>query len=200
MKQYTEDEIRLKILNEPDAQIEFLTNTDYGSYYKLTLLEDKIKVDFGFDFAFSINFEKEDPLYLKLSDYGKTWKFIDYTYVLNQEYELFKIDERYYYIQGNVLYSKSIFKGITPDTPHGKVLRQADYLKDICDAYYIDDGKLPLNKNNFFEKKDYQIFIATLRYNDKHGLSGGFSSGRGIVRTNNGLKFIGRVDKFGNLK
>ena len=122
------------------------------------------------------------------------------TYVLNQEYDLFKIDEEHYYIKGNVLYRKSIFPSIVRDTPHGKVIRQAEELKDICDGYFIDDGSLPLNKNKLFEKKDYQIFIAALRYNDKHGLSGGFYSGRGIVKTNDGFKFIGRVNKSGELE
>lgn len=196
MKTYTENEIRLKILNEPNVQLEFLTASYPRSCYQITLLEDQIRVDFGY-FQFE---ENKDSLYLKLSDYGKTWKFIEYTYVLNQEYKLFKIDERYDYIEGNVLYSKSIFKGITHDTPHGKVLRQAEELKDICDAYYIDDSSLPLNKNNFYEKKDYNTFIEVLRENERHGYFGGFRSGRGIIRTPQGLKFIGRVNKAGKLE
>jgi len=196
MRMYTENEIRLKILNEPNVQLEFLTDSYPRSCYQITLMEDQIRVDFGY-FHFE---ENKDSLYLKLSDYGKTWKFIEYTYVLNQEYELFKIDENNYYISGNVLYSKSIFEDIIPDTPHGKVLRQAEELKDICDAYYIDDCSWPLHKNHFYEKKDYDTFIEDLRENEKHGYFGGLRSGRGIIRTPQGLIFIGRVNKAGKLE
>ncbi len=192
MKTYTENELRLKILNNPNAQIEFLTDMHPRSCYQITLLEDQIRVDFGY-FQFE---ENQDSLYLKLSDYGKTWKFIEYTYVLNHEYELFKINEKNYYIEGNVLYSRSLFKGIIPDTPHGKVLKQAEELKDICDAYYIDDGSFPIRKENFFEKDQYDLFIKELKSLKPEGAK----VGKGLVRTSKGMKFVGVVNKLGQLE
>ena len=192
MKTYTENELRLKILNNPNAQIEFLTDMHPRSCYQITLMEDQIRVDFGY-FQFE---ENKDSLYLKLSDYGKTWKFVEYTYVLNHEYELFKINERGYYIERNVLYSRSLFKGIISDTPHGKVLRQAEELKDICDAYYIDDGSFPIRKENFFEKDQYDLFIKEL----KSLKSDGTKVGKGLVRTPKGMKFVGIVNQLGQLE
>ena len=192
MKTYTENELRLKILNNPNIQLEFLIDMYPRSCYQTTLLEDQIRVDFGY-FQFE---ENKDSLYFKLSDYGKTWKFIEYTYVLNQEYELFKIDERYQYIKGNVLYSKSIFPSITYDIPHGKVIKQAEELKDICDAYYIDDGFLPIRKENFFEKDQYDLFIKELKSIKPNGAK----VGKGLVRTPKGLKFVGIVNQLGQLE
>ena len=192
MKTYTENELRLKILNNPNIQLDFLTDSNPRSCYQITLVEDQIRVDFGY-FQFE---ENQDSLYLKLSDYGKTWKFREYTYVLNQEYELFKIDENSYYISGNVLYRKSIFEGITPDTPHGRVLKHTEELKDICDAYYIDDGFLPIRKENFFEKEQYDLFIKEL----KSLKPDGSKVGKGLVRTPKGMKFIGIVNQFGQLE
>lgn len=70
---YTENELRLKILNNPNIQLRFLKDSYPRSNYQITLMEDKIRVDFGYgEFK-----EDNNSLYLNLCDYGKTWTFME---------------------------------------------------------------------------------------------------------------------------
>ena len=71
MEKYTEQELALKILNNPHMQLKFLKCSYPRSSYQATVIGDAIRVDFGY-FEFK---EDKNSLYFKLSDYGITWEF-----------------------------------------------------------------------------------------------------------------------------
>ena len=68
---FTETELRLIILNNPNIKINILKDSYPRADQQVTLLENGIRIDFGYG-CFK---EDKDSLYYKLGEYGVTWEF-----------------------------------------------------------------------------------------------------------------------------
>ena len=71
MKNYSDNDLKLKILNNPDIQICVLKKAHPRSNSQVVLLPDGIRIDYGFN-SFK---EDRDSLYFKFSEYGIEWEF-----------------------------------------------------------------------------------------------------------------------------
>lgn len=66
----TDEEVKSILLENPKINISILEGMYPRSCYKLTLLEDKFRLDFGY----CVFKEDESSRYFNIKDFGKTWE------------------------------------------------------------------------------------------------------------------------------
>ena len=78
----------------------------------------------------------------------------------------------------------------------GKILKQSENLEEVCDGFYIDDGKQEICINDMYTH--FNTFKNDMRYY-KNCCVGNYI-GYGFIKTDKGLIYVAKMNENGELE